>query len=251
MKYVVNPFSYNEYSQILHCIKKHHEIIDYSQVNKDTKQFAVIRHDVEFSVERAYDFAKLEKTLEINTSYMFQIRNNAYNLFSNENIKMVREINAMGHKIGLHVHLGGLSSFAEISKYILHDSKIMESFLQIPINRFSFHRPPKEALKMNVKLEGLINTYEDRFFEFREEEDGFENLQIKYISDSRHAWNYGYPDEKTIKANSKIHFLFHPYSWTEHGFDNRLNFQSLKDEKVRVFTNTVKTECNHFSGHFQ
>ncbi|QDS37002.1 hypothetical protein [Brevibacillus brevis] len=242
-----NPFSYSEYSQIIHCIKKQHNIIDYSEVNVDTKRFAVIRHDVEFSVERAYNLAKLENTLQINTSYMFQIRNNAYNLFSNENIRMVREINGMGHKIGLHVHLGMLDSLAEINQYIVHDSKVMESFLQIPIDRFSFHRPPKELLKMNVKLEGLINSYEDRFFEFREEEDGFESLQIKYISDSRHTWNYGYPDEKTIKADSKIQFLFHPYSWTEYGYENSLNFQSLKDEKVTIFTNTVKTECNHFS----
>jgi hypothetical protein len=245
---VNHAFSFREYSQILNCIKKHHEILDYTEVNKDTEHFAVIRHDVEFSMERAYALAKLEKKLQINTSYMFQIRNNAYNLFSRENMEMVREIHGMGHKIGLHVHLGMLENIAEISPYIVHDIKVMEHFLQIGIDRFSFHRPPKEALRMNVKLEGFINTYEDRFFDFREEKDGFENLRIKYIADSRHAWNYGYPDEKTIKAYCKLHFLFHPYSWTEHGYDNYLNFQSLKDEKISVFTNTVKTECNHYGG---
>lgn len=248
---MVNAFSYSEYSNIIKHIKNHHEIIDYSKVKKDADRFAVIRHDVEFSVERAYQMAKLEESLQINTSYMFQIRNNAYNLFSKGNILMVKEIKDMGHEVGLHVHFGSLNNLNEIKKYILHDISVMEGFLEMPIDRFSFHRPPKEILRMNLKLEGLINAYEDRFFEFREENEGFENLKIKYIADSRHAWNYGYPDETTIKSHSKLHFLFHPYSWTEQGYDKDSNFESLKNEKIGVFADTIRTECKHFKGYFQ
>ena len=76
-----NNFSYKEYGEIISSIQKHLPILDYSEVNDSTEKFCVIRHDVEFSVDRAFNLALYEHSLGIETSYMFQIRNNCYNIF--------------------------------------------------------------------------------------------------------------------------------------------------------------------------
>ena len=57
---MIRPFSYKEYVQIIDWVKSNYSILRYSDINKDTKEFCVIRHDVEYSIKRAYELAKLE-----------------------------------------------------------------------------------------------------------------------------------------------------------------------------------------------
>ena len=99
-------FSYKEYKKIIDYISENLPILDYSQIDYTTTSFAIIRHDVEFILERAYDLAILENEIGISSTYFFQLRNNCYNVFSEKNIDMVRKIHNMGHKIGLHAHMG-------------------------------------------------------------------------------------------------------------------------------------------------
>ena len=74
-------FSYKNYCQIIN--KYFDSIIDFDDVN-NKNNFVLIRHDVEFSVERAYNLAKLNATLGIkDASFLFQVKSNAYNICSN------------------------------------------------------------------------------------------------------------------------------------------------------------------------
>ncbi|MCQ6559711.1 hypothetical protein [Paenibacillus mendelii] len=223
--------------------------MDFSKVNRDTKNFIVLRHDVEFSIERAHKMAILESMLGIRSSYLFQIRNDAYNLFSAGNIQTVRNIHEIGHYIGLHVHLGMLESRDQLQDYIIQDVEIMEKMLGIPIDRFSYHRPSKEILTLGLKIDGLINTYDDLYFKFQEKD--WSELTIKYIADSRHQWKYGYPDKKILKKQSKIQLLIHPDEWTTAGYTSNTNFRMLQHEKRMEFNNTLKSECNHFEQDIQ
>ena len=52
-------FSYNEYKNIIQLVKTHLPIIDFSEVTEETDKFCVLRHDIEFSVDRAYELAKI------------------------------------------------------------------------------------------------------------------------------------------------------------------------------------------------
>jgi hypothetical protein len=245
----MNSFSYQEYANIINILLRNVQIMDFGEINEDVTKFVIIRHDVEFSVERAYKIAYLEHLLGVNSSYFFQIRNNAYNLFSKKNLELVQEINRMGHKIGLHVHLGMLKNLNNITDYILNEKEILENISNIQIDRFSFHRPTKEVLRLNLKIDGLVNTYGEQFFDFIEE-DLFDQVKIKYIADSMHRWKYGYPDESTIIRYPKIQLLIHPDEWTVTGYNTDANFMSLKNEKIKEFNKTIKTECNHFNKDF-
>jgi len=245
---MVNKFSYDEYINIVNTIKKSRKIFDFSEINDKVDKFIVIRHDVEFSLERAYNLALLESNeLGINSSYFFQIRNNNYNLFSQKNIEIIKKIEKMGHKIGLHVHLGKLDNIESLDTYVTHDLRCMESFLDMPIDRFSYHRPSNKILSLNLEIKNKINVYHSRYFCFKENIKENEKLKIKYIADSMHKWKYGYPDEKTINENDKLQLLFHPYSWTDKGYDNDENFSKLIEEKLEETKQSIDCECKNYN----
>ena len=62
-------FSYNEYKNIINLIKSHLPIMDFSEVTEKTEKFCVLRHDIEFSIDRAYELAKVEKELGDKNNY--------------------------------------------------------------------------------------------------------------------------------------------------------------------------------------
>jgi len=102
-------FSYNEYKRIISYYLKVLKLTKIENINNKTKEFFFVRHDVEFSVLRAFDLAKFEKEkLNIKTNYFFQIKNNCYNLISNKNIELVNKIQKMGHNVSLHFNYSGI-----------------------------------------------------------------------------------------------------------------------------------------------
>jgi len=238
-----NSFSHTEYGEIISSIQKHLPILDYSEINKSTSKFCVIRHDVEFSVDRAYDLALYEYSLGIKTSYMFQIRNNCYNTFSDKNLSKIESIAGMGHKIGLHAHMNALKDIKYIDSYIKNDVNILSTLTGFVIDRFSFHRPKKEYLELNLTIPNIINTYDKKYFHLTE---NLNNLNISYLADSQHKWNYGYPLNSNLKSINKLQLLTHPYSWTKEGLDNKENFITLLTEKDNELRNSINDECKNF-----
>lgn len=244
---MINSFSYQEYMNIINNIKKTGKLKDYSEVDDSTLEFIVLRHDVEFSVERAYNMALYEANkCGLTTSYFFQLRNNSYNTLSKQSLDLIREIYKMGHKIGLHVHLGELNRLDDIEEYISKDIDILQFYSKVPIDRYSFHRPTNEVLFLNLRIDNLINTYSDIFFHHMERIDDKNKLKIKYYADSMHKWKYGYPNEDELEINDRIQLLFHPYSWTKEGYNNYDNFKSLINEKTKSLILTIESECKHF-----
>tara|TARA_B100000029_G_scaffold513542_1_gene613464 strand:- start:1545 stop:2294 length:750 start_codon:yes stop_codon:yes gene_type:complete len=233
-------FSYNNYSDLLNQISGYLPIMSFDEINPNTSRFLIIRHDVEFSVNRAYAMALIEKKLGISSNYFFQIRSNSYNLLSKQNIEMILSIKKMGHNIGLHVHLGSYNESLDIKDYILNDINILSNILGISINSFSFHRPSRRILEKNIKIDGIINTYQDLFFELT---DDFENAKVRYISDSNHQWKYGDPFNVKFKNIQKLQLLIHPDNWTKSGENNIKNFKHLIIEKNQEIRDTFKEEC--------
>lgn len=241
-------FSYNYYGEIIDILKTSGKYYSFHQLKENYKhEFVIMRHDVEFSVDRAYHLAFFEHKNNFHSTYFFQMTNNAYNVFSKRNRDHIKEIADMGHEVGLHFHLNGMSELNVITKQIKKEIDIMSSMLEMKIDSFSIHRPTVAVLKNTIKIQGIINAYNDTFFSFTE--DITKNPpMIKYLSDARHHWNYSLePDEKTINSYDKIQILVHPYSWTKEGYSNIDNFKKLLVEKNEEMIKTIDSECKHFA----
>ena len=85
-------FSYNEYKNIIKLVNSHLPIVDFADITDKTDKFCVLRHDIEFSIDRAYELAKVEKELGVTSTYTVQVRNNTYNALSEKNIDLIRKI---------------------------------------------------------------------------------------------------------------------------------------------------------------
>lgn len=242
----MDNFSYQYYLKLIKTIRKEIPLVDFSDISERNDRFFILRHDVEFSVEKAYALAKLEhEQLGIKSSYFFQLRNYSYNPLAFNNMALIRKIHEMGHKIGLHVNTSGLTELNTIGPFIKNDVELLKNGLGLPVDRFSFHRPSHELLSLNLVIDGLINAYDKQFFHFFHQESP-EVLKVYYFSDSEHKWKYGYPLSILEKAVKKIQLLVHPYMWADENLDDIHMFKLLIQEKQQLMVESMNSECRHF-----
>ncbi|MCH5270473.1 MAG: hypothetical protein J1E83_06945 [Lachnospiraceae bacterium] len=238
-------FSFEDYREILRIVKSTGLQASYKEA-LERDRFIIMRHDVEYSVERAYELAKVETSMDFVSTYFFQWTNNSYNILSRKNMDMVKDMHERGHQIGLHYALNGMTDMEQIRKQIIKEMQILSEMFGFAVDIFSVHRPSKDVLRENIKLPGIINAYQDDFFTFAENVTEETPVVVKYLSDANHIWRYGYPDEKNILSHDKVQILTHPFAWTKKGYDNFENYKSLVQEKTTEVIDSIDKECKDF-----
>ena len=84
-------FSFDDYREIIRIIKATGRHANYADaLGKD--RFIIMRHDVEYSVERAYELARVEQSMDFVSTYFFQWTNNSYNILSKRNMDMIKDM---------------------------------------------------------------------------------------------------------------------------------------------------------------
>lgn len=238
-------FSFNDYREIIRIIKDTGRVTDYKKALHADK-FAIMRHDVEYSVERAYELARVESSMDFTSTYFFQWTNNSYNILSRKNKDLIKDIHERGHNVGLHFALNGMTDMEQIRSQILKEIRILNELFGFTIDTFSIHRPSKDVLRENIKLPGIINAYQDDFFTFAENVTEKSEVEVKYLSDANHIWRYGYPDEKNILSYDKVQILTHPFAWCKEGYNNFDNYKALVNEKYVELIDSIDRECKDF-----
>ncbi len=238
-------FSYDDYKEILRIIKSTGRHCNYRDALKNDK-FVIMRHDVEYSVERAYELARVESSMDFCSTFFFQWTNNSYNILSRKNLDLIKDMHERGEHIGLHYALNGLTDMELVRKQIVKEMNILSEMFGFEVTEFSVHRPSKDVLRENIKLDGIINAYQDDFFTFAEEVTPDTPVSVKYMSDANHIWRYGYPNEENITGYDKVQILTHPFAWSKKGYDNFDNYKALVSEKYVELIDSIDHECKDF-----
>lgn len=238
-------FSYDDYKEIIRIIQSTGHEAGYEDALKRDR-FVIMRHDVEYSVERAYALSEVESSMDFCSTYFFQWTNNSYNILSRRHQDMIRDMKERGHHIGLHFALNGLTDMKEVRRQIVKEMRILSDMFGYEITQFSVHRPSAAVLAENIKLPNILNAYQDEFFTFAPKIEEDTPLKVKYMSDANHIWRYGYPDEKNIRGFDKVQILTHPFAWSRKGYDNRDNYATLIQEKYAEMVESIDNECKDF-----
>lgn len=238
-------FSFEDYRKIISIIKDTGLQASYKEALGRDK-FIIMRHDVEYSVDRAYALSRVERSMDFTSTYFFQWTNNSYNILSRRNTDMIKDMHERGHNIGLHFALNGATDMEFIRKQIVKEMHILSEMFGFEIDTFSIHRPSRDVLRENIKLPGIINAYQDDFFTFAENVSEDTPVAVKYMSDANHIWRYGYPNEANITGYDKVQILTHPFAWTKKGYDNFDNYKTLILEKQMEMIESVDNECKDF-----
>tara|TARA_R110002096_G_scaffold138576_3_gene292363 strand:- start:651 stop:1400 length:750 start_codon:yes stop_codon:yes gene_type:complete len=242
-------FSYAEYRNIITLVKQNLPIMDFSEVSEEINSFCVLRHDIEFSIDRALKMARIEHDdLGIHSTYTVQLRNNTYNALSQKNIEAIGEIEEMGHYIGLHQNPPSDIPDDHLVDYIMKDIETLEHYYGFEVDRYAFHRCGSNPgiLEKYVEVPDKINCYAEDFFHYFSGEKP-EDLRVHYLADSNHDWKYGHPFNVDYwDLPQKMQLLTHPYSWTENGYENMNNFTRLIRERTDELVSDMNGETNTF-----
>ena len=141
-------FTYNEYIKILKLIEPRLSFFKLQM----PENYILLRHDVEFDISRAFELAKIESKHNVKSTFFFQVYSAAYNSLSPINKNMIKQIKDFGHDIGLHLYVSDLidGNWSKLYKEIDIQKIIFEKGLEMDCNIFSYHRPPKWFLEIEI-----------------------------------------------------------------------------------------------------
>ena len=196
-------FTYKAYEGLVKLIKDEgYEFCGYH--NYGESPCVIMRHDIDLQVKKAYEMSLLEDRLGIKTTYFALLNTDFYNLASNTNSELLKDMIARGHEIGLHFDEARYPDLETYEATVEKEAKILSEILEHEVTSVSMHRPSKKALTGDWKFEGMVNTYGKTFFN-----------DFKYLSDSRMNWREN-PIE-TIKSHEHTHIqiVTHPFGYND------------------------------------
>ncbi len=203
-------FTYDAYKSLIALLQgNNYTITDYHNWTSHEK-CVVLRHDIDYDIKKALEFANLENGLGVKSTYFVLVTSDFYNVFSSANANMLNKIAALGHGIGLHfdeVRYPGYN-LDGLREKIIEESQLLEKAAGIKVSTVSMHRPSKMILDSNLQIPGIINSYSDTFFK-----------NFKYLSDSRRRWRE--PVKEIIASNQfkKLHILTHAFWYNDREAD--------------------------------
>lgn len=187
-------------------LAKGYLVVDYDSVVADARHL-IIRHDVDFCLQRATEMAKIETEIGVSATYFILLSSEFYNLFTPQSQRSLREILDGGHKIGLHFDP---TVYDDLEWGVKKEKQALEMMIKEDVTIMSFHRPHQEWLNSSYRISNLPHTYEPRYFS-----------EIAYVSDSRGDWHHGHPfDHAAVEAGRAMQLLTHPIWWMHNYGEN-------------------------------
>jgi len=217
-------FTKENYARLLRLAKKW-EFVSYTG-NLDKENIILWRHDVDASVHAAYCLAEIEETLDVKSTYFFQLGSLFYNVFEKHTYEMIKAIQGLGHSIGLHfdpTFYGNISRSETLDK-MAYEKHILENLLDTNISAISFHNPEfgNWFNEGSFVLCGMFNAYSQ-----------FLKDNFKYASDSCGYWRFESIEKVLQGEYSRLQVLTHPVWWTAKPLPPREKIKRYANDRAR------------------
>jgi hypothetical protein len=202
-----SDFTYDSYIHLLNAIIENGYAFAGYHNYMNLINPCILRHDIDFDVEKALEVAEIEAEKQIQSTYFVLLNTSFYNVFSTSVNRKLKKIADVGHEIGLHfdeTQYCGFPGEKDIVKNIQKELNLLEQAVEHPITVVSMHRPSKMTLEANIAIPNVINSYSQIFFK-----------EFKYISDSRHNWREDPEAIISLRQYNRLHILTHPFWYTE------------------------------------
>lgn len=178
-----------------------------------------MRHDIDFSLEKALQLATIEADAGIIASYFLLFSSPFYNLQDPKNIEIPRKLTNLGHEVGLHYDNDALISSAtsidQSSEILDSQAELLGRFSGEKVVTIAAHNPSISGEEL-LKSTKYSSVYENRFVS-----------EIAYFSDSCGAWRNDFVDLMERAAMPpKIQLLTHPFFWSHKSMDR---YETLSD----------------------
>jgi|TARA_B110000027_G_C16068969_1_gene278103 hypothetical protein len=221
-------FSKSGYIKLLNNLK-----INYSFVYaRDWKKYStkknkiILRHDIDFDTSYALEMAKIEYDNKIKSTFFFLMRDDYYDLYSNETYNNIEKIKNYGHKIGIHINPDSYKLYKKKVKIINSDIKYFQSFYNIKIDSISYHQPSVYNFK-DIEFKSKFSSYsQDIMSKYKYFSDSSMNFRDKEFNDF-------------IKSQKNIQLLIHPIWWmiNKKSINQKIKslFKKKKSDLIKIF----------------
>ena len=196
-------YSMAHYREILLKARERYRLPLVSEVGDELPEddIFLIRHDIDISPQAALNMARLEHQLGIRTSYYVRLHAPFYNAFEEETCRVLSEIAALGHELGLHYEPGFFERLGrDVARGIAGDIRAFESLFGFRSASVSQHEPSVGPLVKTLP-DGYPCAYQAHLV-----------VDMPYFGDSGFHWREGCVCTK-IGRYPQIHTLIHPHSW--------------------------------------
>ena len=92
------------------------------------EKIILMRHDIDHKLSLAMNFAEIEKSLGIQTTYFIRLHAD-YNPYRLENYKVIKNLTEMDHEVGLHYDAGFARLFNENAFAILFEYSLLPELI--------------------------------------------------------------------------------------------------------------------------
>ena len=95
-------FSLASYKYLINIIKLNkREVVTFNHFFQNKKGI-ILRHDVDFSLARAVEIAKIDYYNKMISTFFIMLNTKLYDILESSNLESIKEIVSLGHEIGLH-----------------------------------------------------------------------------------------------------------------------------------------------------
>jgi hypothetical protein len=208
-----NRFSISYYIELVKNAKTRLKVADY----KSHSAGIILRHDIDFSLEFAFELSRIEKRNSILSTYYILLTSDLYNPFSQSSIYMIKRMINDGFEIGLHFDptIYGHISAKKLEMKFRNEISILELAFDFKVQSFSYHKPSIHGV--TTGFDGIINAYNSEIFS-----------DFCYLSDSMYSFRGKDPIEFTKKSETQlVQFLTHPVHFFTDGnitYEKQINY---------------------------
>lgn len=202
-------FHLAHYREILDALRRDFSLMLYRDVRAGppdpARRVAILRHDLDFSIEAALEVARLEHEAGARATYFVRLDARYYNPLHLPNFQGLRRIVDWGHDVGLHYSTGIATVTGERPPDVVRRQlETLRGFLRHDVVVGAPHEPARQRLDSRdlARDAGLaIDAYDPRFV-----------ADMKYVSDSAGRWRDGCACEWLDRAGN-LTILTHPFWW--------------------------------------
>ncbi len=205
----VTGFSESDYRRLILDTKRKYEFFGFEVLGMSAlpAKLAILRHDIDFSPERALAIAKIEAELGVFSSYTVLLTGEYYSPFEKSVQRALIEIDRLGHNVGLHfdAQWHSVAQEGDLECALQSEVSTLKRILEKKndIKFFSFHNTTPFTMACKKRsYAGLWNAYAGALQE-----------EVQYTSDSNGYWIHRSWDELINQQHDRIQVLTHPEWW--------------------------------------
>lgn len=224
-------FTYEAYRNLIGLLREcGYPIADYQQA-PEMSRCVVLRHDVDTSLDKAVEMAKVEALEGVRANYFVLLTTDFYNAASLKGQNAIHQLLDMGHEVGLHFDeaLYTDAPLETLIDAVRREADILSHICGYEISTVSMHRPSQAMLERDFQVPGLINVYGRTFFR-----------DFKYVSDSRRNWREPVLDVIASGDYDKLHILTHPFWYANQESDIHATVEQFVNRANRERYNTFR-----------